>query len=256
MFVVDRPQFDRHPLDARHTRLLCGGRVVVNSLEETDWARGKLGADESPTTPEEYGGPLSPYEGMADADVATLDDHVALLPPRREPELCWNRPLEEPVLLTPAAWRAVMLRCPYGGYPDYARHAPPPPPTRAQLAAAWVRGLPPPMRNAAFGRDLRLPTDLPGLLREFALAADPGELPAALAAVRRVDGWIDAAPTVPAPGTLHAPADAGSGLTFYLDGPGFPEWPALTADGDGLLLNGWAFRPAGLSAFPRTAAAR
>ena len=242
MFVVDRPRFDRHPADDRHTRLLCGDRVVINSLERTDWGRGKIGADEisDPEDARMYGGPLNPHEGTAQADVTRLGDHVALLRPVSDIAYFRHRAIEEPVLFAPAAWRAVRWRAGCDFRPPLV--------TRRQLLSTWLDRdkLPEMIAGTAFACDAELDRDLPHVLRRIALAADPGELPAALAAVERVVNWANVAPGDPAPGVLLAPADAGPVLTFYLDADGFPEWPALTAAGRGVMLGGWAFRPDGL----------
>ena len=248
MFVVDRPQFDRHPLDDRHTRLLCGGRVVMNSLESTDWARGWIGASEWPDG-SEVGYEVCPWEAEMEADVVLLGDHLGLLP--TGPRNITFPDIGEIVLLTPATVRAVAWRDeighPWREEVQPLRETAVPPITRGRLVRAWSHEA---GRLVSYDRRREEPTAparLPAVLRSVALAADPGELPAALAAVGRVADWAAADPGAPAPGTLHAPADAGPALTFYLDDEGFPGWPALTADGAGALLDGWAFRPAGLS---------
>lgn len=259
MFLVDRPRFDRHPLDDRFTRLWCGDRLIVNALEACDWERGRFGAMEWPPDEPFH---LDPDDPTGVADVVRLGDSLALVPPAEtwiggdgwEYSTDFTEPFGGPLLFPPAAWRAVAWRAipPVEWGLKALKHVAIRPPTRSQLLRAWLAGAPDFIRYAP---DRSRATGTPHLavtLRNWALAADPGTLEDALAACGRLADWVAAAPSAPAPGTLDPPGRAF--VTLYLDGERgvVLEWPALAAPleggGDarpGLRLGDRAFRTGG-----------
>ena len=251
MFVLDRPTFDRHPLDPTATRLRGGDRVVVNCLEQTDWERGRLGAWES------WNGdpPLYPWEPELVMLVRRAGDCLALLP---DPDPPGQPTAGESVLLPPDAHAALAER--HEPRPDARRDEQPlrdltpPPPTRLELLWWWFvespwagpgkilnwyesRGKWLTRANHAF-------THLLPAIRRDVIAAHPGETDDALARLDAFCDWTFAAHDAPAPGSF-APADPAETVTLYLDADGFPEWPALTVEGGGIVIGGWAYRPAG-----------
>lgn len=255
MFVVDRPRFDRHPLDDRFTRLWQGDRLVVNALEACDWERGWFGASEWPPDKPIT---LDPDDPVGLADVVQLGDCLALLPPAStftggpvwEYSTDFTEPFGGPVLFTPVAWKAIEWRA----IPPAAWRMTPlqnvviPPPSRSQLFRAWLAGAPEFLRRFPDRRRSTGTLPFAAALRRYALAADPGTLDDALAACRRLEEWVTNVPDAAVPGTLDPPG--GACVTFYLDGDfgAVPEWPALTQPGDGpvgLSLGDRAFRPHG-----------
>ncbi|MFH5805753.1 hypothetical protein [Alienimonas sp. DA493] len=254
MFVVDRPRFDRHPLDDRFTRLWQGDRLVINALEACDWERGEFGACEYPGDAD-Y--PVAPDDPAALAEAVRLGEAVALIPPASDHRAGYGYSLPdftEPfggvVLFSPAAWRAVAWRVerPRGWQVKAPRDVAIPPPTRSQLVRAWLAGAPEIVRTAPDRSGATGTRRLAAAERAGPLAVHPGTLESALAACRRVEDWAAADPQAPAPGTLEPPG--APAVTLYFDGPNdaVAEWSAFAAPLDGppgLGWGEWTLRPDG-----------
>jgi hypothetical protein len=220
-FVPWRPDFSSSEQSSPSwTRLICSGEQLANGIEAVDWF------DEPAVQVE-----LCESCGFAGCEsggyvhVSRIGRYVLWTAPHvdlNDPFESFQYGPSQPVRLYGGVaipvgewerWRGQFASLPGADY--FPRT------TRGDLYAAWHG-------EAPIFRDFDDPTQLVGLVRERAVAADPSSLDEALGDVGVVAKWLSADPDVPVDGELRAAADEQAAVgTIYFDVPDTFDRPRL-----------------------------